>query len=818
MLKNYIKIAWRNIMKNKVFSFINVIGLTIGLSASFVIGLMIYYDYTFDTFHEDGDRIYRIVSDFKSPEGLDYNSGVTLALKGAIDDNTNFETISEFFVSRPLSIENQANNIVSKWPRYDITIYADQHYFDIFNYTFLAGDKANALTSPNTIVLTETRAKFYFPNLTPPQVIGKTLVLNNSTNIAVTGVVENFKNRSDIVFQEIISHPTILQTNRRQDFINRPWNNTNSQSQLYVRVEDQASLKEIQSQLDALALEHRDEYDIKYNESRQFQLQPLRDIHFNEDYGIYDWTKGQASKPLLRNLALVAIFLLLLGCINFINLNTAQASQRAKEIGIRKTLGSSKRQLIGQFMGETFILVLCSALLSLILSKWLIHVFSDFVPDDLGFELFKVPLIIISIIILLLIVTLFSGFYPALVLSKLNTVFILKNRLAVGEKKVKLRKVLTVFQFTIAQIFIIGTLLVGKQINYLLTKDMGFKTDAIVSVYSPRGENELSKLELYAEKLKTLPEIKTVSKGWAPPASLSTSISNMVYINNGEEIQSEVQYLYGDTNYSAVFKLNLLAGRLYKNDTIKELVINETYRKRLGFKTPEEALNKMILIDEDERVPIVGVMGDFHQRSLRSDIKPMVLTGDWYRPRFSQFQGVHIALNNDTPESLKQTLSKIKNAYGTIYSNLENYRPVFIDETIARFYSREQRISKLLNWATGLSILISCLGLFGLVIYTTNRRVKEIGVRKVLGASLLQLNTLLSKEFLILVAIAFLIAVPVAWYGTYNWLQDFAYKANISFWIFLASGCIMIFFALLIISMKTLQAANTNPVNSLRSE
>lgn len=814
MLKNYIKIAFRNIMKHKVFSFINVIGLTIGFSASFVIGLMVYYDYTFDNFHKDGDRIYRVVTDFKSPEGKFHNSGVTLALKGAIQENSNFEVVSEFYVNRPMKVENRADNLKFKLPKF--VIYADEDFFKVFDYKFIVGDDNEALKNPNEVILTEERAKQYFPNIAVSEVIGKTLIYNDSVNVKVTGVVENFKNRTDFVFQEFISHPTLLQTSLRQNILGKNWNNTNSNSQLYVKLNPNADKEAIISNLKAIATEHRSKEDIKYGEERMFKLQPLEDIHFNDNYGLYNWSGGRASKSLLNNLILVAIFLLILGCINFINLNTAQAAQRAKEIGIRKTLGSSRKQLIGQFLGETFLLVLVSAFLSIILSKWLLNVFSDFVPVGLSFELFKVPTIIVGVVLLLIFVTFLSGFYPALVLSKFNTISVLKNHLGVGDNKVRLRKFLTVFQFTIAQVFIIATLLVGKQINFLLNKDMGFKKDAIVSVYKPLEERSLEKIELYAQKLSSISDIKEVSLGGPPPASQSSNTTDMRRMVNDKEVYGEIQLLAGDTKFLNLFEIELLAGRIQRNDTVKELVINEAARKYFKFNSPEDAIGKTLLY-EKENLQIVGVMDDFHQRSLRSEIKPMTLRGDWYRPRWSYFQAVHITLKNESSENLKNSLAKIEGVYKDVYPGTD-MRLEFFDETIAKFYKREKKVSKLLNWSTGLSILISCLGLLGLVIYTTNRRVKEIGVRKVLGASLLQINTLLCKEFLILVAIAFVIAAPIAWYGTYNWLQNFAYKTSISFWVFIISALAMIFFALIIISAKTLQAANANPVNSLRSE
>jgi ABC-type antimicrobial peptide transport system permease subunit len=814
MLKNYFKIAWRNLTKHKVFSIINIIGLTIGFSASFVIGLIIFYDSTFDTFHKDSDRIYRVVTDFKTNEGGFYNSGVTLALKDAIAENSNFELVSDFYIERPMKVENKALSLTFKLPKF--VIYTDDNYFKLFDYKFLAGNKQKALSNPNSVILTDERAANYFPKMEPSEIIGKTLVYNDSIAVTVTGIVENFKERTDFVFEEFLSSPTILQTRLKANFVEKNWNNTNSKSQLFVKLSKGGNTTAVLNKFNALTKAHEDEDSKKFGDKRLFNLQPLNDIHFNEDYGIYDWSKGQSSKALLTNLALVALFLLLLGCINFINLNTAQATQRAKEIGIRKTLGSSRKQLIIQFMGETFLLVLFSALLSLFLSKWLISVFSDFVPEQLSFELFKSPILILSIILLLLLVTFMSGLYPAFILSRLNTISILKNNLIVGDKKVKVRKFLTVFQFSIAQVFIIGTLLVGKQINFLLTKDMGFKTEAIVSTRSPVNDRGISKKKVYTELLKAMPEIKKISLGAAPPASQSTSSSNVTYIDNEKEINSELQFIYGDVNYVDVFKLNLLAGRIHRNDTVKELVINETYRKTLGLKTPQEAIGKTILYG-DEPVAIVGVMSDFNQRSLKSKIKPMALRGDWNQSKYTQFNNVHIALQNSNSSALKETMSKIEEAFKTVYPG-EAFRSTFFDESIQRFYSRELKISKLLNWATGLSILISCLGLLGLVIYTTERRVKEIGVRKVLGASLLQINTLLCKEFIVLVVIAFVIAAPIAWYGINNWLQDFVYKATISIWVFLLSGIAMIFFALLVMSIKTLQAAIVNPTKSLKSE
>ena len=814
MLKNYIKIAWRNITKNKIFSLINIVGLTIGLSASFVIGLIIYYDATYDTFHPDDDRIYRVVSDFYSPSGQFHNSGVTVALRDAIADNSNLEKLGNFFMLTPMKVANPETNAEFELPRR--VIFADQDYFDIFQYQFLAGSKENAITEPNSVVLSEERANRYFPDADYAEIIGKSIVYDDSINARVTGIVEKLPGRTDIIFEEFVSWPTLLQTWRGEFIKEKNWNSTTSQSQLFVKVSPGANLDNIQQVFDQLSKEQRDAESIKLNNTRKFGLQPLGDIHFNGDYGIYDWERGQSSKTLLWNLGLVAVFLLLLGCINFVNLNTAQATQRAKEIGIRKTLGSSRKQLMAQFMGETFLLVLISAFLSFVMCKWLLEVFSDFVPNGLDFGIISSPWIIGGMVVLLVIVTFLSGFYPAMVLSRYNTVSVLKNNLTMGDKKAKLRKTLTVFQFSIAQIFIIATLLVGKQINFVMATDMGFQTESIVSIYHPITARKLSKLELLAQQVSTVSEVRGVSIANNPPASFSTNVSDMTRKIDSSEMYKDVYILNGDTNYTDVFEINILAGTKRRNDTVREMLLNETAIKAFGWENPQDAVGQ-VLEYNGQATPIVGVMEDFHQWSLRGQIEPMALTGNWFLPDFNQYQSVSMAISPDSDGSIASTISKIEAIYYEVYPDTE-MRLQFMDETVESFYNSEKKVSTLLKWATGLSILISCLGLLGLVIYTTNRRIKEIGVRKVLGASVLQINTLLCKEFVVLVGIAFLVAAPLAYYGVYEWLKDFAYKTGISWWIFVLSGLSMIVFALIVMSIKTIQAANSNPVNSLRSE
>ncbi len=815
MLKNLLKIAFRNIWKNKIFSLLNIFGLSVGLSASFVIGAIIYYDLTFDKFHEDGDLIYRVTTEFTSPEGNFYNPGVSVPLAQTVEEEVpGVHIVSPFYTNAPYRVQIKETEKVFIEP--ENVIYCDSNYFQIFDYQWLAGDEKAVLSRPKEVVLSAKRAKQYFPDLAPNEIVGKTLVYNDSIPINITGVIERFKDRSDLIFEEFISIKTLGTNGAKNLMGDDGWNSTNSSSQLFLKVKKNADIASLGKHLSDLANEHQDKETAAFGQGRDFYLQPLSDLHFNPDYGTFDYSRDQASKSVLIGLAFIALFLLLLGCINFVNLNTAQATQRAKEIGIRKTLGSSKKQLIFQFLGETLLLTMAAVIISLFFSSWLLGLFTDFVPQGVNFALFKSPALTVSVIVLMLVLTLLSGFYPALVLSHFKPVSVLKNQILPGNDKGSLRKYLTVFQFTIAQIFIIATFLVGKQINFLMTKDMGFKTDAIAYMRTPFYDLSMDKKLRFIDGIRMIPELKKITLSGNPPASRNTHSMGVVYRDGEKEVRSNLQLLYGDSEYQNLYNLKLLAGRMPLNDTIREYVINKTFLKQLGFKAPQEAVGKLLGEGKDA-YPIVGVMEDFYQRSLRTGIKPLALVGDWNRDDYAQFNTVHLSFDVDANGDWTQNISKIEAAWKNVYPDYD-FEPKFMDDTIKQFYEQERKTSVLLNWATGLAILISCLGLLGLVIHTTERRTKEIGIRKVLGASLAQLNLLLCKEFLILVGIAFAIAVPIAWWGLSNWLQDFAYKTELSWWIFLLSGVSMLLIALIIISIRTIAASNRNPVKSLRTE
>jgi ABC-type antimicrobial peptide transport system permease subunit len=600
----------------------------------------------------------------------------------------------------------------------------------------------------------------------------------------------------------------------------KEWESTNSASQLFVKLLPSANVSQIEKQLNDILKKNSPPKPESKGNTHGFSLQPLNDVHFNERYGNFD--NGRiASKTTLYGLLIIAAFLLLLGCINFINLTTAQATQRAKEIGIRRTMGSSRAQLVIQFLSETFLITLVAVIISAALAPVILKLFADFIPTGIKANIFSQPSLILFLLLLTMVVSVLSGFYPAVMLSGYKPAMVLKNQAASNSSKTRnawLRKSLTVTQFVIAQFFIMATVLVSKQIYYALHKDMGFKKEAIVIINSPWKNRVASKNQVFLNKLRSMPQVDMISVGNAPPSSGNTNSTIVVYKDGKKEVKTEVFLKFGDENYIPLYKIKLIAGRgLQPGDTSKSVVINTTYSKILGFKSPREALGKMLNnFNGTKNLKVVGVVADFHQKSLHEPIKPLAIftsTNNYQNGTF------HISLKPQTSagDEWKTAIATIGKSWKEIYPD-DDFEYHFFDETIAKFYEREQHTSTLLAWATGLSIFISCLGLLGLAIYTTNQRTKEIGVRKVLGATVSQIVTLLSTELVLLIILAFVIVTPIGWWAMNKWMQQFADRTSISWWVFAASGAGMLLAAVFTSSFQTVKAAIANPVKSLRSE
>jgi putative ABC transport system permease protein len=816
MIRNYFKVAFRNIIRNKTFSFINIIGLSIGISAALVIFLIVNYDLTFDKFEKDNARIYRVVSEFSFQGDISHSEGVALPLTNAVySELSGVETASHFQVwndDKRVTIQDIKTGNPVTIKKEKKAVFADENYFRLISYEWLAGSPSVSLKVPYQLVLTKSKADFYFPGVPTAEIIGREIVFEDTIHTIVSGIVGDLKENTDFTFTTFISRATLEKTSLRStDW--EEWNNTNSITQLFIRLHPGTDPGRVTADINALYKKY-ERHSPEDHTRTSFLLQPLADIHFNSEFGNFD--QRLAHKPTLYGLAAIAIFLLLLGCINFINLTTAQSSQRAKEIGIRKTIGSSKRQLVLQFLSETFFITCIATLFSLVIAPLLLKIFSDFIPEGLHYNPGDLRVILL-LLLLTIVISLLSGFYPALLLSSYKPAAVLKNQTvkdSSGGSKVYLRKILSVSQFVIAQVFIFATILVSQQIKYSINKDLGYRRDAVIYFSAAFRDSVKTNRSLLLNKLKSIPEVEMVSMGYSNPTSKGMWTSTMKFNNGKQQIESSVQVTLGDTNYIKLYNLKLLAGgNLPYSDTINTVLINETYLHILGFQNPQDVLGKMINWNQIQ-TSVAGVLADFHQKSLHEPIGPLVIANS-----SSSLKTFNVLLRNDSPEgkSLQSAIRKIKQSWQEVYPAHE-LEINFIDESVAKYYEAEKHISKLLIWAAGLSIFISCLGLLGLIIYITNQRTKEIGIRKVVGASVAQIISLLSKDFVRLIIIAFIIAAPIAWYSANKWLENFAYRTSVSWWIFLAGGSLMLIIALVILILKTYRVAAANPIYSLRNE
>ena len=805
MIKNYFKTAFRSLQHNKLFSAINIFGLAIGISASLVIFLIVQYDFSFDKFEKDHDRIYRVVTKV--------NDEVPFVMANSLQNEvTGLDVVAPFIRWRDydlkVSIPKPGSPRPSVFKNQEKTIFADQEYFKLISYKWLEGSPESSLSEPFQTVITEQNAQRFFPNLPLNDIIGKEIFFNDTIRTTVTGIVENLKSNTDFNFQIFVSNSTWASLHSDP---------SDSWEQLFIKLSKDKKPEQVKNQIAEVYKLHSKSLPERIS-NLQFNLQPLSDIHFSSVFNNFGQRK--AHIPTLYGLMAVAGILWLLACINFINLTTAQSSERAKEIGIRKTLGGSRKQLIFQFLSETFILTLIATFISVIIVPFLIKIFSDFIPEGVHFNI-QQPDVILFLLTTTVLVSVFSGIYPALILSSYRPIDVLKNQTIAGyanPRTLFFRKTLTVSQFVIAQFFVIATIVVGRQIHFELTKDMGFKKDAIIYFGTNYRDTSTVKRQVLMQQFKAIPEIANVSLAGFPPSTNGALGFTVKYNNGEEEIDTQVRIKPADTNYIKLYGIKLLAGMnlpYSDSSSINNLLINEKCSQMMGFKNPQEAIGKYVGSNMTlEKIPIVGVFQNFIQGSLHDEIMPLVMFND---PKMELTFNVALKPQNAEGTVWKSGIAKLAKSFKKIYpdTDLEIH---FLDQSIAKYYTSEQNLSKLLRWATGLAIVISCLGLFGLVIYTTNQRTKEIGIRKVVGASIPQIITLLSKDFLKLVFLAFIIAIPIVWLAANKWLQNYAFKIDLNVWLFIIGGIIMLLPALIILLLRTYKAASLNPVESLRSE
>ncbi len=821
MIKRYLTTTFRYLWRHRLFTSLNILGLAISISACWIIYRIVDFEFSYDRNLPNKDKIYRLVTGFVFDEKESYNSGVSKPVYQVIR-----EQVSEIQYAVPLFDQSiklvEVNSNDSKPLSFDdqtgITA-TDSTYFLLLPYHWQAGNPSSALQSPAGVVLTESRAQQYFPGKKPEEILNQTITYysyRDTIQRAVTGIVAaNFDIPTEFTAKEFYSVPS-----KTLDL--SEWNNTNGSDKLYLQLKDGANTDKIIKLIDQLCAQKRKELHPEesntFKYKQWYEIMPIRDSHFSTH--IDEWSSGgavrKASKKVLTGLIGIGLFILLLASINYINMGVAAIPQRTKEIGVRKTLGSSRAQLIRYFLGETFITTILAGILSFIISKFGFWILNDIIPTGVT-PLTGILHLTGFILILALIITIVAGLYPAWLITKVQAVNVFRNTSLrqKNDKGFSLQKSLIVFQFVIAVVFITVAIVVGRQLQYALKTDMGFNKEAVILVDIPwkyafekKYENKQFTL---CNELKAIPGIQNISLGSEPMTSSYSSSKYEFKPDNKPPVERQVFKKWVDTSYLDLYGIKLIAGRnLLASDTTNELVINETAVKAFGFKSPHEALGKLIG-QSDQKFPIVGVVKDFHTQSFHTSIDPLA-----FESNKGNLNNFNIKLGSD-PSQWQKSIKAIEKKWYQIYPP-ESFSYKFYDEAIEQMYEQERHMAKLIDIATFLSIFISCIGLFGLAVLTAYQRTKEIGIRKVLGASIPAIVRLLSKEYAILVIIAIVISTPIALWIISIWLQKFAYRVSIEWWVFVLAGALVLVIALITVSFLSIKAALANPVKSLRTE
>lgn len=813
MFYNHLKIALRNLLKNKLHSGINILGLAIGISACFTIIQLVRFDYNFDKFHPNAERIYRLYSSF-SGKFTGINSGVSAPLPEAIASQVSgVAAVSPLHYlgrSRVEVVDQNTGNQVFPDER-GIAIVAPD-YFTIFSaYEWLHGSPTTTLTAPHQVVLSEARAQRYFGTTDALSTVGRELIYRDSLRVTVAGIVKNFPHNSDLIFEDFISFSTIRASWLKKNIQLDNWTSTNSNAQAFLLLKENSSEEEVLAATQAIYDSNRNR-EVFPNFLPKFKLQPLSELHFNPELGVYN-NNRTAHRPTLYALSGIALILLLIAGINFVNLVTAQATQRSKEVGVRKVLGSSQWTLIQQFLSETFLMTTLATLLALVFGFFIFEWFAEFLPAQLTYAVFELDLMF-YLLLIIAVVSILAGLYPAFISASFQPVNAIKGQISQHSRYLNnnyLRRGLIVFQFAVALVLITTTFIIGKQLQFIQQKDLGFDQEAILYSKTPWQKGAEKKLQ-FKKALAERPSIQQISVHHTPPVSDATSANFYDFPLNGELQETVVFRKSIDEHYLDLYDIELLAGRtVTPTDSLNEIVVNERLLYEMQISEPTEALGKH-LIEDNEKYVIIGVVKDFHHQDLHHKIAPLLLTYGSYNSFISY--KFHAQTDNET---IEKTLQSLAQTWNTIYPETPfDYH--FYDESIAQLYQTERRTAKLLQTATLVAILISCMGLFGLVSFTVARRHREIGIRKVLGASVADIVSLLSKDFVVLVLIAIMIGAPLAYYAVLQWLTDFAYRIELQWWMFVVTGAAALGLAFLTVGVQSMQAALTNPVETLRDE
>lgn len=814
MFKNYFKVARRNLARHKGYAAINVIGLAVGIAVCLLIFIIIQYQTSFDAFHPKKDRAYRVLTASQHTENstTTFTKSVPYPMPVALKNNfPSIEAVAPVYASRndELQVPNDNGTIVKKFREVRGLFFTEPSFFSIFNFPLLAGSY-ESLKERNTVLLTKETAEKYFGNW--QDAMGKTLKLqsggfmfDHSTDVLkVTGILATIPANSDFQVKLVVSMGTSYLGTIMVE--SNSWNESTPDFGCYILMKPNTVADNLKQQLSAYAKkvqspENQDNYTI----------QPLADIHYDVQTGNY--SNKTISRQLVNVLWLIAAFILAIACVNFINLSTAQAVNRSKEVGVRKVLGSKKIQLQMQFLVETFLIVISAVILATGVTLLTLPYINRLLELSIPFSVLGSSTILLFLLAVTLVVTVLAGFYPSIVLSRFNPLTALKSKHTAGNTKgISLRRGLVVFQFIIAQALIIGTVIIIKQMDYFMTQPLGFEKDGIVSIPFRIDSVRVSKMDYLKKQLLSMNGVQGVSfSSNTPIEDNNDTWSTLKYDHALKEADFKAITKFADEEYVPTYKLMLIAGRnLQPSKMTREFLVNEAMLKSLGIKKPDDILNKEISIWHDLiKCPVVGVVKDFNDRSLRNAPAPLLIATN-----VTMYNQVAIKIST---ANITGTMQNIKTLWEqTLPDFVYEYR--FLDEKIGAFYKQENQLAQLYKIFAAIAIFLSCLGLYGLAKFMAVQRIKEVGIRKVLGASTFRIVYLFTKEFIVLIAIAFVIATPLSWYYMHKWLQDYVYRITISWWVFAAGGLAALIIALTTISFQAIKAARANPVKSLRSE
>ncbi|SDD21362.1 putative ABC transport system permease protein [Mucilaginibacter pineti] len=809
MLKNYLRSALRNITRHKFISFINIFGLTVGLTCCLLIMVYVINELNYDKFNTNAEDIYRVTRSFNTGDGVEtLHLGAVAPPFGPLLKNEfpDIKKVTRIYPSGNLTVRYKDKLITEKEG-----CFADENFFDFFSVKTTKGDPKSALSEPFTVMMTQELAHKYFGNEDP---INKVIRLSNQFDVKVTGIYEPFPGNSQLHPKMLLSFNT-LKDSAVYGKKNLETNWGNNAFFTYLLFPKGYNVDKVAARFPAFLDKYVHDVGQAGNshESRNSKLyfQKFLDIHLHSHLDDEIEQNGDIKRVLI--FSSIALFILLIACINYMNLSTARSALRAREIGIRKVIGAQQKEIIVQFLSESVLITTFSLVLALAITAAVIPLVNKFSGLALSFQLLNQPQIIAAIIATPFIIGIISGIYPAIFMSSFKPVKVLKGLLKVGSGSISFRKVLVVIQFSISIILIVATTIVFQQLKYMQQKSLGFNKDHILTMRNPFTP---AQFEVFKNELTRAGVVKDMTRSSRIPTGRLLDNQGVSVIQNGtvQSVDAVLKYVNTDYGFITTYGMKMAAGRNFSKDygtDSNNYVINTSAAKVLGWHTPDKAIGKTISYG-GVNGKIVGVVNDFHFESLHQKIIPLLMR----MPSFAN--------NSYNRLSVKVSGNNLQSALSTIEQSWKKYQPevpfeyVFLDDRFQVLYNTEQQQGSLFTIFSFIAIFIACLGLFGLSAFTITQRVKEIGVRKVLGASIPQIVTELSKDFLKLVLIASVIALPIAWYSMNKWLLDFAFRISIQWWVFLMAGVIALIIAFVTISFQSIKAASANPVKSLRSE